>query len=80
MDDAYMQHAPFRTGAAKKPQLVENRIERLMTYRELAAYLNMTERTLRRHVAAKKIPFAKIGRSVRFDKSKIEAWLHKKGA
>lgn len=50
----------------------------LMTYPDLAAYLQMTERSLRRLVARKAIPFKRMsGWWIRFDRSEIDAWLQK---
>jgi len=42
---------------------------------ELAAWLHITERHVRRLVAERRIPFHKIGGRVRFVPSEITAWL-----
>jgi excisionase family DNA binding protein len=47
----------------------------LMTYKDLAAYLKCSEGKLRQSVMNRKIPFIKIGGSVRFDKSIIDDFL-----
>lgn len=47
----------------------------LMDYSELALYLSVSESYLRRMVMKRSIPYIKIGRSVRFKKQRIEAWL-----
>jgi len=48
----------------------------LLTTQELAAWLNIKPSTLRKWVCHKKIPFLKIGGSVRFRKMDIEQWLN----
>ncbi len=41
----------------------------------VAAHLGVTERYVRRLVAARRIPFIKWGHYVRFDPVEVEAWL-----
>jgi excisionase family DNA binding protein len=49
---------------------------RLMTVRQLAAWLALSERTIKRMVAAQEIPgIVRIGRSVRFDRNQVETWV-----
>jgi excisionase family DNA binding protein len=54
----------------------------VLYYRGLAAYLKMAHGTLRHKVMRGQIPFFKIGSSVRFSKTDIDAWLdeHRKRA
>jgi excisionase family DNA binding protein len=47
----------------------------VMDYKGLSAYLKMSQSTLRHRVMRGKIPFFKIGFSVRFSKKDIDAWL-----
>jgi excisionase family DNA binding protein len=47
----------------------------VMDYKGLSAYLKMSQSTLRHRVMFGKIPFFKIGFSVRFSKADIDAWL-----
>ena len=47
----------------------------VMNYKGLAAYLKMSQGTLRQKVMNKKIPFIKIDGAVRFSKKNIDAWL-----
>ncbi len=47
----------------------------IMTIGEVAAYLKVTERTIYRLAAAKKIPAFKVGGSWRFSKIDIDAWI-----
>lgn len=47
----------------------------VLSYRGLSAYLKLSPNTLRHKVMRGDIPFYKIGGSVRFSKSKIDAWL-----
>ena len=46
-----------------------------MTYKEAAAYVQVTVGTLRNWVSAKYVPFARRGRVVRFHRDKIDHWL-----
>jgi len=52
-------------------------LEQLLNVKELAAYLKCTEQTVRRYVMAKKIPYRKIDRMVRFWPSEIQEWVNK---
>jgi PTS system nitrogen regulatory IIA component len=49
--------------------------DRLLTLRELAAYLNLNERTLLKLVSEGDIPGVKIGNQWRFRKAMIDTWL-----
>lgn len=57
--------------------LFENRARIVLTYRELAAAMGTTESALRKLVMRKRIPYVKIGKSVRFIPEEIQAWLKK---
>ena len=46
-----------------------------MTIGEVADYLKVTERTIYRLAAAKKIPAFKVGGSWRFSKADIDVWI-----
>ena len=46
-----------------------------MTIGEVAGYLNVTERTIYRLAAAKKIPAFKVGGSWRFSLADIDVWI-----
>jgi excisionase family DNA binding protein len=48
------------------------------TIKEVAIYLGLSEHTIRAWVKFNRIPFYKLGRSVRFDLTKIDNWLKKK--
>jgi excisionase family DNA binding protein len=52
-------------------------LEQLLNVKEVAAYLKCTEQTVRRYVMAKKIPYRKIDRMVRFWPSEIQEWVNK---
>ena len=47
----------------------------IMTIGEVAAYLKVTERTIYRLAAAKKIPAFKVGGSWRFSRGDIDSWI-----
>ncbi|MDZ7793593.1 MAG: helix-turn-helix domain-containing protein [Spirochaetia bacterium] len=51
--------------------------EALLTYKEIASYLRISPVTLRRYVSEGRIPYLKIGRSVRFRKEHVDTWLEK---
>jgi excisionase family DNA binding protein len=47
----------------------------LMTVKEVAKYLKLTDLTIRRKVKTGELPYIKMGRSIRFEKSEIDAWV-----
>src|SRR3989475_9126543 len=49
--------------------------DRLMTVKELAAYLNLNERTVLKLAAEGPLPAVKVGNQWRFRKAKIDAWI-----
>jgi excisionase family DNA binding protein len=51
-------------------------VEQLLSVKELAIYLKCTEQTIRRYILAKKIPYHKIDRMVRFWPSEIKEWVN----
>jgi excisionase family DNA binding protein len=50
----------------------------MLNIHELAKELNLSESGLYQMVNQRKIPFLKIGRSIRFDSSEIQKWLENK--
>jgi excisionase family DNA binding protein len=50
-------------------------MEILLTVKELAAALKLTEQTVQRYVLRKEIPYRKIMRAVRFRPSEINRWI-----
>ena len=56
-------------------KLVEPPTDEVMDYRGLSVYMKMAQGTLRHWVMQGRIPFFKIGFSVRFSKKHIDAWL-----
>ena len=52
--------------------------KRFIGVKELAIYLDVSEGTIYDWVCYKKIPFTKVGRLDRFEKSKIDSWLLEK--
>lgn len=52
-------------------------ITHLLTYRESAQLLGLAEGTLRIWVSAGRIPYTKLGKSVRFTPEQIEAIIHR---
>jgi excisionase family DNA binding protein len=51
------------------------RVDEVMDYKALAAWLKLAEGTLRHYVMEGRLPFVKIGAHVRFLKPEIEKWL-----
>lgn len=47
----------------------------ILTIKQVAAYLKVTERTIYRLAGAKKIPAFKVGGTWRFSKADIDAWI-----
>ena len=47
----------------------------ILTIREVAEYLKVTERTIYRLSAAKRIPAFKVGGAWRFSRADIESWI-----
>ncbi|MDR2922635.1 MAG: helix-turn-helix domain-containing protein [Treponema sp.] len=54
-------------------------MEILLTVKELAAALKLTEQTIQRYVLRKEIPYHKIMRAVRFRPSEINRWIDSGG-
>ena len=52
----------------------------IMTVREVAAYLKLSEATVYKWAKAKKIPAMRIGRNWRFQRQAVEEWLMKEAA
>lgn len=49
-----------------------------MTVGEIAQLLNVAEKTIRKYVWQRTIPYVKIGGHVRFDKLKIQEWIRER--
>lgn len=47
----------------------------ILTIKEVAVYLKVTERTIYRLAAAKQIPAFKVGGSWRFSRADIDSWI-----
>jgi excisionase family DNA binding protein len=50
-------------------------VETYLTIEEVAAYLKVAEKTIRKWVFNREIPFRKIHKAVRFRLSEIEMWI-----
>jgi len=61
-----------------RTQLLPSTILDLMTSPEAAAYLRISQETLRHSVGAGKIEFLKLGRTVRFRKIHLERFISEK--
>jgi len=49
--------------------------EAILTIKQVAEYLKVTERTIYRLAAAKKIPAFKVGGTWRFSRADIDSWI-----
>jgi excisionase family DNA binding protein len=52
----------------------------ILMIKDVAEYLKVTERTIYRLAAAKKIPAFKVGGSWRFSKADIDGWIKQQSA
>ncbi len=52
----------------------------ILMLKEVAEYLKVTERTIYRLAAAKKIPAFKVGGSWRFSRADIERWIQQQSS
>lgn len=52
----------------------------ILTIREVAGFLKVTERTIYRLAAAKKIPAFKVGGAWRFSRAEIDQWIKKQSS
>lgn len=50
-------------------------VDRLLTVEQTAEFLNLSKDTIYRYAESRKIPFIKIGQSLRFKVSVLEHWL-----
>lgn len=63
---------PYQSGVAMTKNNSESGI---LTIKEVAEYLKVTERTIYRLAAAKKIPAFKVGGTWRFRTADIDGWI-----
>ena len=52
-------------------------VPEILTIEEISTYLKVTERTIYRLAAAKKIPGFKVGGAWRFSKADIDQWIRR---
>jgi excisionase family DNA binding protein len=52
----------------------------ILTIKQVAEYLKVTERTIYRLAAAKKIPAFKVGGTWRFSRADIESWIREQSS
>src|SRR2546427_12307314 len=65
-------------GSGQTHPLIEARMEmddRLMTVKELAAYLNLNERTVLKLAAEGPLPAVKVGNQWRVPRAMVDAWV-----
>ncbi len=49
--------------------------DEILTIKEVADFLKVTERTIYRHAASKRIPAFKVGGTWRFSRADIDRWI-----
>lgn len=52
--------------------------DRLLTKKEVAKFLGLTERTITSYVQERKIPYIRMYGSVRFNSRQLEQWIENK--
>jgi excisionase family DNA binding protein len=52
---------------------------KLMTVKDVAEYLRLSEQTIQRYVLKKTIPFHKVQKVIRFRLSELEQWIDRGG-
>ena len=52
----------------------------ILTIKEVAEYLKVTDRTIYRLAGAKRIPAFKVGGTWRFSRADIDAWIRRQSA
>lgn len=57
---------------------MDNMTIRFMTVNEVAKLLSVAEKTIRKYVWERSIPYFKIGGHVRFDQQKILEWIQER--
>ena len=50
-------------------------MKKYMTVKDVAAFVQLTEQTIRRYVMLKQIPYHKVFRSLRFKRREIKKWV-----
>jgi excisionase family DNA binding protein len=64
----------FREGCGVKRQEMDSK--KLLSPKELAAYLGVAIGTIYSYTYQKQIPYIKIGRLARFDPAEVEIWIN----
>jgi excisionase family DNA binding protein len=54
-------------------------MEHLMTVKDVAEYMRLSEQTIQRYVLKGEIPFHKVKKVIRFRQSELEAWIDRGG-
>ena len=65
---------PAHMPSARPP----DELPRLLTIPQLASYLNVSSKTVRRWVATRRIPCVRIGTRIRFERGDIASWVRQR--
>jgi excisionase family DNA binding protein len=66
--------SPQKVDAGQSEAKPVNESRRLLTAKEIAAYLGVSDRTIYLWVKQKNLPYRKVGEDLRFDLKEVEAW------
>ena len=70
-----LPYSAFHSNAAAGAMATRSPKTDILMIKDVAEYLKVTERTIYRLAAAKKIPAFKVGGSWRFSRTDIDAWI-----
>ena len=77
--DIYWRQYFIRVAKGNAEEKSESRVSENMTAEQVAEYLQLKIKTIRNWTSENKIPYIKLGGSVRYPKERIDNWLNSKG-
>ncbi len=75
-----LPYSAFHSNAAAGAMATRSPKTDILMIKDVAEYLKVTERTIYRLAAAKRIPAFKVGGSWRFSRADIDTWIRKQTA
>jgi len=76
--DIYWRQYFIRVAQGNAGEKFESKVSENMTAEQVAEYLQLDIKTIRNWTSENKIPFVKLGRAVRYPKTRIDNWLKTK--